>query len=394
MTMNQPKTPSQLHKDPIKRHAIIKSLMQQNDEASLKQLEYYAEHDPVPILRQMAGKAVQQFRHHQPINSLYVDDAISYLLKAEKLHEQGSDADALYFIARALECDPRLQFDMDLQQLTIEITGYADTVSYIADLDSRNETFRQVSYLESTKRPIFIPGVLITLIFVFIYLAGYVFANYDDVSVVIDTWQENNYRTEIKYLYEGLAYHLFIPDSEPPSEGWSVLVILNEEGAEPDSLMSLFVQMARENNVMMIVPDFKDYVYPYEQEILPELNQIIITVEESYPVNASNLVLFGYEVGGEIASLYAREFPNMPAAVITSGAPYIYAPPNEDIIYKIIYGYDDPLLPHHNDNEVIFTDVTEWDFPMNYTVIEGIGRIVNEQQVDLVAEIIQQVALQ
>lgn len=390
MTHTEP--PTQLDKDPLKRQAIIKELVRQNDEMAIQQLEYYAVHDPVPKLRQLANKALRLVRHRQPINSLYVDDAIRHLQQAVIYHEQGADADALNCIARALASDARLESDAEVQQLANNIMGVEDAIPQLMGVKARTETFRRVTFLGSTPRAIYVPGIMITLSIMLIYLASYVFANYEDVSLVFDQWEDSNYRTEIQYLYEGLAYHLFVPSGDPPSQGWAVLVILNEEGALPDTLMPMFVRMSRQNDVMMVVPAFNEYGYPYEQEVLPALDQILDKVRQSYPVNASGPVLFGFKAGGEIASLYAHEYPTSVAAVITSGAPYIYAPPDEDMPFRIIYGYDDPLLPHYNDNEVVFADMTTWDFPMNYTVIENIGRIVNEQQVAITEAVIQEVA--
>jgi hypothetical protein len=390
--MTHSEHPPQLDNDPLKRQALIAELVRQNDDAAIQQLEYYATHDSVPKLRQLAKKALRLVRYRQPINSLYADDALRYLQQAVAHHEQGFEADALHCITRALTCDPRLKSDSEVQQLASEITGIENAIPHLMGSEVRNETFRRLTYLTSTPPSIYIPGIIITLSVMCIYLVSYVFANYEDVSLVFDQWEDKHYRTEIRYLYEGLAYHLFVPDAAPPPDGWSMLVILNEEGAVPDTLMQMFVRMSRENNVIMMVPAFPEYRYPYEQEVLPELDQMISKVRESYPIHASGPVLFGYSAGGEIASLYAHEYPDAVAAVITSGAPYIYPSPDEDMPFRIIYGYDDPLLPHYNDNEVVFTDMTTWDFPMNYTVIENIGRIVNDQQVNITASVIQEVA--
>jgi len=391
--MNEQNIPAQLTYPPHHRRKRIRQLARRGDHAAIQELREIAAHDPIPTLRQLAQKGLRYIRYQQQLHSPYHPHAEKYLLEA--YHHQLNDqrAEAIQYLGKALFKDPRLHHDNAVQQLADELIGVENSIQRIGTPAELARTIQDISSPARVVHTVNIPGALITLVFVCVYFVGYVLANYESSYSVLGQLQINQYRTEIRSLYAGMNYHLFYTDGEIPQGGYSVLVLLHEDGVPPDHLMRLFAQAARQNKLLIIAPEFGEYQYPYEQEVLPHLNQIIVAVSEEFPVNAAGALLFGFKEGGEIATLYAQEYPDHPGGIIASSAPYIYPSPDADMPFEIIYSYDDPLLPHFHDDEVVFTDMTRWDFPMNYLVIEGIGREVEQQQIDLAVDMLDAIAV-
>lgn len=391
--MNEQNTPAQFAYPPDQRRKWIRHLARRGDHEAIEELRYLAAHDPVLALRQLAQKGLRYIRFQQQLHSPYHPQAEKHLLAAYRHQLNGQRAEAIQYLSKAIFTDARLCEDQAVQQLADELIGVENSIHQITTPAQLNQIIEAISAPAKVVHSVNIPGALITLVFVCVYFVGYVLANYESSYSVIGQLHISQYRTEIRRLSPEINYHLFYTDGAVPSGGYSVLVLLHEDGAEPDHLMRLFAQSARQNRLIIVAPEFNEYRYPYEQEVLPHLDKIITQVSETFPVNTSGAVLFGFKEGGEIATLYAQEYPNKLAGLVASSAPYIYPSPHPDLPFEIVYGYDDPLLPHYHDDEVVFTDMTQWDFPMNYLVVEGIGREVEQQQINLTVEMIDAVAI-
>jgi dienelactone hydrolase len=159
------------------------------------------------------------------------------------------------------------------------------------------------------------------------------------------------------------GYYLIIPEQIPPDSGWSLLVALHYH----EEALPFWREPAQKAGVIVVVPDFADDQRPAEQTLA--LHRILEAVRQTYPVD--RVVLFGFSEGGELATLYAREYGQVTA--VSAAAPTdIHLPAAADTTtrYLIAYGDQDALL---ESNRARVRDFQERANPAEFLIIEGIG---------------------
>ncbi len=317
--------------------------------------------------------------------------ATAHLRHAKALGEVESWADALQHISKALDCVPELVDDTRLQSFVGRITKQNGErmTQKLANPATRTEVYRLLNQvtIEKPKPAVSQRGFLLLLI-VFV-LCGYLLANSQQWVMASQGAFKLNEWKQIYREVEGVIgarYYVILPDTPPPAEGYPALWVLYDVPETPESIMLQFASTARTNDVLLIVPAFSLYNEPYRQRTVPGLRQILQAVELEFDINPDQTILFGYGKGGELASVFAQEYPNDIGGIVTSGASYLHPFP-DNLPYRVLYGQNDPLLNSRN-GEFIFMDRSEWQTPLNYNTIEGLGRVINHQQVAITMDLL------
>jgi pimeloyl-ACP methyl ester carboxylesterase len=205
-------------------------------------------------------------------------------------------------------------------------------------------------------------------------------------SLQTQRWRENLRTNRTPFQ---LDYYLFVPQTPPPPEGWGLLLLLHDYGANAESLLPSFVQGAAESGVILIAPTLGAYAEPLDTMTLPAIDALLIEVRAEYPANPQGAVLFGYGSGGTVATYYAREYFRV-AAVATVSTPQVFPPPSDDpkVVYLFMYGTFDT---NRNAAELSIARFHESSNPLEVLTMPGADERVTAEQVRLTLELAQKV---
>ena len=148
-----------------------------------------------------------------------------------------------------------------------------------------------------------------------------------------------------------------------------------------------FSELANTYGAILLIPEFMDYRFARIEHDTSIVQAMIDETAETYQLDDTGVVLFGFGDGATIATQYANSYPEQTAHVITSGGTFLY-PPVDDVTYTIIYGVHDQLLNGLTSDYAPFADLTEWKTPLNYLMIDSIGHEINPQQIDITKQML------
>jgi len=387
------------------RHQAIVKLARMKDDEVLPLLNDIAKNDPEPSLRQMAERAITHIlnEYSSTMSKLQRQDAPAsdippfsnpkaeqHMQTAFKLQENGSKANALQYLIKALDLAPLLAQDPDVQRLAENLTGTdgETAASMLADREQRKKFFGDDSSSSSSGGFPNSPSMWIILMLA-IVVGGRFFGS-DGVDIInraFDELEVQQLKGAVRQV-NGVNYYVVKPTIPASTTGYPVLIAIPDGQENATAMLSHFSDTALMQGVILLVPDFPDYRFAQVMNQTDVLSAMVAEVARETPVNADGSLLFGFGDGAMIATRYANAYPNQTAGVITSGGTFLYPPPN-DVPYTIIYGADDTLLRDVTENDVPFADIAEWSVPLNYLTVENIGHEINIQQVDITVQVLQ-----
>lgn len=369
------------HPNPSRRREAIVGVAKQGQFAALPILIELAEADDAPELRVLALKAVRHLQKQQTlqlIDPLSFDAAHEILVEAKQLYQQRGAEAAFPTAEKALKLDPTLADDATIKQIMAAV----EKQQPVEDSHQPDEHSWRGWQPVRRRSPFqwMVVAVLAGLTLLLFFRTG-VFDSYIG-SIQTQQWRENLRR-------EGdIDYYLFMPEGNPPPSGWGVLVVLHDYSYSAESLLPLFVELARIEALILVAPTFGDYPQPFANETTARLDAILIQVRNEFQTDEAGAVLFGYGIGGEIAMLYARDYFQV-GAVAAYGAPNLYQPPADDPIlpYLLVYGEYD------SQREVLreqFSNFESYANPTEMLVIPNIGKELGSDAALLAVELARQ----
>lgn len=380
------------HSDPARRKQAVIMLGRQKERGALPRLAEIAAHDPVPEIRELAGKAINRIQQADAAHGLYdplgIDQAEGLFGRALQLYKERKLKEAASPLAKAFLLDAALHTDAAARQMAASITGLEQDAAVRALMDS--ERFGQTPPLIRRERwgtrrqqhSLVKVGFFVAMVgmMLAIFINSGSFQYYRD-SLQSGQWRQGLY-TDAEYDYYALP-----PDGEPPITGWPVLVALPSYGAPAEALLPYFADRARDAGVLLVVPNFGEYPYPYSTYTTPVLRDIITRVEARFRVDSRGIVLFGFVSGGEIAMLYAQEYFGV-LAVSAASAVQLHPPAEGDssVRYLLTFTQADDLIEY---NERVANSFRENGNIIDFRVLPGVRDILDEQQVAMTMELIQ-----
>lgn len=114
-------------------------------------------------------------------------------------------------------------------------------------------------------------------------------------------------------------YYLFIPPDYSSEKDWPLLFLLGKPGEDPKELITSWLEWAKENQFLVVVPS----IFPREGAVPVELEQWLLKVKkevtERYRVHSSQILLAGFEAGAPYAAYLGIRFPEEFSAVALVG---------------------------------------------------------------------------
>lgn len=386
------------------RHQAIVKLARMKDDEVLPLLNDIAKNDPEPSLREMAERAITHIlneysstmsklqRQEAPpsdIPPFSNPKAEQHMQTAFKLQENGAKANALQYLIKALDLAPLLAQDPDVQRLAGNLTGTdgATAAMMLADRDQRQKFFDNDLPNDNSGNFPNSPSMWI-IFFLFLVIMGKFFWS-DGVQIInraFDELEVQQIKRSARQV-NGVDYYLVTPEGASPQNGYPLLVTIPDGQEDATAMLAYFSAMANQQGAILLVPEFRDYRFASVRQQSEALNSMLSDVSREYKINSDGAVLFGFGDGAMVATHHASIFPDHIAGVVTSGGTFLY-PPTTDIPYTYIYGVHDALLRDVTDNEVPFAEIADWSSPLNYLTIDNIGHEINNQQVDITAQVL------
>lgn len=388
----------------IRQQAVVKLARMKDDEV-LPLLNDIAKNDPEPSLRKIAERAIthilneysstmSRVKPQEPILSdippFSNPKAEQHIQTAYKLYENGSNANALQYLIRAIDLAPLLCSDPDVQRLAGNLTGTDGSIAIhmLADREQRKKFFDGDSPSPPSK-PNFPTSPSMWIIFCLFMVVASKFFWADGVEIInqaLDELEIQQLKQSVQQI-NGINYYRVIPDQQSIEADYPVLIAIPDGQENATAMLQHFSDTANLYNTILLIPDFPDYRFSQIPLQTETVDAMITDVEQDYSLDESGVLFFGFGDGAMIATQYANQHPDQTAGVITSGGTFLYPPP-EDMNYTVIYGADDTLLRDVTDTDVPFANIEDWSSSLNYLTIENIGHEVNSQQIDITAQMI------
>ncbi len=387
------------------RHQAIVKLARMKDDDVLPLLNDIAKNDPEPSLRQLAERAITHIlneysstmsrvqRQETPLSDIPPfsnPKAEQHMQTAYRLQENGAKANALQYLIKALDLAPLLAQDPDVQRLAENLTGTdgKTAATMLADREQRKKFFDNNTPDNTSDNFPNSPSMWI-IFGLFLVILGQFFWS-DGVQIINRALEEIEVQ-QLKQMVRqvnGIDYYLVTPEGDVPQTGYPMLVTIPDGREDATAMLSHFSDVANEQGAILLVPEFEDYRFARVSHQSDALWTMVTDVTNDYPLDADGVLLFGFGDGAMVATRHANAFPDQTAGVVTSGATFLYPPPS-DIPYTVIYGADDRLLQDVDENDVPFANIEDWSDPLNYLTIENIGHEINSQQIDITAQVLQ-----
>jgi hypothetical protein len=342
-----------------------------------------------------------RIRKHPPA---YLRRAEYALWRALRIDPQRNWADAVLWLGRAFDRDPRLTQDATARHLAHTLTDFSGqrATQIIADVRLRQELIRYHTTPQGHGLHE-LPFQRLVLLFTLVFVATALFlGNVDEMRrVITDLFAPQ--APPLKATIAGIDYLIREPAGEPPADGWPVLVALpggetDQSAADAARVMQLLTPISQNEGVLLIVPDTLSAVQADPERdtdaLITQLDAGLAALADAYAfaLHEAGPVLFGFAEGGALATLYAQTFPSM--GVVTSGATYLHAQDAETPVL-FMYGSGDAALTDVRSLQPdIFDDIREWQAPLDYIVLDGLPRILTLEQVPLIIEFVTDAYLQ
>lgn len=334
-------------------------------------------------------KTLPSLRYLPPGSTILAENQIR---AAQHLEKSGDWADALLHLGQVLEQAPSLANDPGVKWLASRLTGLEESraVRLLQDRRQRRQWIRLTAAPQPTRLTIRVSRVWVLTLLVMAMLLTYMIqGNRHIFSEALAVLRLQSYQSNLRTV-DDLSYYLLAPTGEAPEGGWPVLIALHDQGDSAAAMLSVFADEAQRQQIVLIVPDLTQARLFGDEAATLVLDFILTAAAAEQPFPAEGPLLFGHGTGGEIASLYAQSFPFRVKGVVTSGATYLYPPPEQrpDLPYTVMYGSQDALLEGSSESFVTFADISRWPRPLNYLVIPGQGHEVGGEQARITFEVL------
>jgi len=305
------------HPDENHRKRAVQALAKSQDPRGVALLARLAQHDPSESVRALARDALH--KHKRARDPLMLDDALSALDAAEESLVAGARHEASQLLRRALSLDPTLPDGAHAEQ--------------VARVRQTLESARSVRLYEWRSRPKLnrVRALVMLTLIVVLAFAGLLpllmrqLQQYAGDADGVEVRQVGN-----------VAYYLVRPDDPPPNGGYPLLVALPGLETTSTDLVGVFAPLAHESNVLLAVPEYtltRDSLDPTVQ-----IDAVLGDVRADSAVDARGAVLFGVDVGGDVATRYAKNYFGV-LGVVTADSDDPALPPQDDtrIVYLMLY---------------------------------------------------------
>jgi len=342
-------------KDPEQRKQAISQLAKSKNEKALPLLAKIAEKDPDASVRQLADKAQQFIKKHTlpaPAGAVPAPPPLTgkkkaskaqpYIEETKRLLAANAPQKAERTLINALLVDPAIQQDEAVGKLAMEITGKPpriaiETLLKKAGVLGKRTAGSRVSPVYTVLRFIALTAAVFTLIGLIIWANNT--GQFDELRVAMQmgNWENNKYSTG------RFDYYVLVPNGQPPTDGFPVLVVLHGYGGTGMDLLPRYAPQVNDEGFILVSPNFGDYEFPYDVFVIPNLHSMLTTVEANFPAQANNITLYGFSAGAEIASMYTQTYPSRVSAQVLEGAPEIHTPTSGYAPTVVLYGDQDNL---------------------------------------------------
>ena len=230
------------HPQARQHHEAIVQLARLKDEDVVPMLNEISKTDPEPKLRQLAERAIIHILNEfsstisrvqavePPLSKVppYSNpEAEKYIQKAFELYENGSLANALQYLIKALDLTPMLVGDFDVQLLAENLTGVDGTIAakMLTDRQKRNQFFDDDLRSSSGNFPIKPSSFIVFILFV-VVMSQFFLA--DGMEIINNALGELSIQ-QIKQSAQQVNdtnYYVIAPDTVAMSDGHPILMNL------------------------------------------------------------------------------------------------------------------------------------------------------------------------
>ncbi|NET30558.1 MAG: hypothetical protein F6K19_00955 [Cyanothece sp. SIO1E1] len=117
-----------------------------------------------------------------------------------------------------------------------------------------------------------------------------------------------------------VGYHLLVPEGEPPTTGWPVIVAVHGLGGNGQDACDVWATPAKQHNYLLVCPSFVEEYWQLAQGEAEALDAILTEVETTHPLNQI-IYLTGISAGGRFTHVYTFQYPEkVRAAAIVADA--------------------------------------------------------------------------
>jgi len=390
------------HPQARQRHEAIVQLARLKDEDIVPLLNDISKNDPEPKLRQLAERAVIHILNEfsstisrvqaiePPLSKVppYSNpEAEKYVQKSFQLYENGPLANALQYLIKALDITPMLINDFDVQLLAENLTGVEGVVAakMLTDRKKRNQFFDD-DIRSSGNFPLRPSSFIVFLLFLVVMSQFFLADGVEMINKALGELSVQQIKQSAKQV-NGTDYYVVAPDTVAMDGGYPILIAIPDGQENSSAMLHHFSDFANTYGTILLIPEFTDYRFARIEHHTSTLQAMIAETSRTYRLDEAGAVLFGFGDGATIATQYANHYPDQSAHVITSGGTFLY-PPSGDVSYTVVYGAEDELIQGLTDSYAPFADLTEWDTPLNYLMIEHIGHEINTQQIDITKQVL------
>lgn len=357
-------------RDPEARRQAVIQLTKSLDPDIIPILTKVAENDTDETVRQLARKGrryikKQSIKQSVPVAPPSKTKSTNKLLpespqpeiteqdqqKAQKLVEEAvrlllmnDNRRAAQELKRALAVDPTLCNDKRVGELAAEIMDEPAQIA-IEQLASKKKQLPK-----NKKKPVSI-GQIIRVIMLFISLGllgvlTYWFVESGQleelrVAQMVQNWEAS------RYTYLGHEYYVIVPEGEPPSGGYPMILALHGFGGNGNHMLTYFGPRVNQDQFILIAPTFGEYGNPFDVHVIPVLEGIMDNVRRDFrdaPLASNEVTIYGFSAGAGVSCLYTLTNPNQVAAQVIEGAPVLWIPESSSGGYAptvVLYGEND-----------------------------------------------------
>ncbi len=311
------------HPDENHRKRAVQALANNKDPRSAALLARVLQNDPSESVRAQAREALEQ--HRRARDPLKLDDAVAHLDAAEQALTLGAFNEADAALRRALTLDPTLPTGTHAEQVAhIQDALHARRADALTGWRARPKTSRV--------RVLVMLAVIVALAVMMLFPS--VLRQFQKLTSGVGN-------VEVRQV-SGVQYYLARPDASPPPNGYPLLVALPGLETTSTDLLNVFAPLANDADVILVVPEYTltlDGLDP-----LVQVDAVLGDVRAAYAVDSRGAVLFGLDVGGDVATRYAKDYFGV-VGVVAAASDDPALPPEGDtaITYLMLYPTDDVL---------------------------------------------------
>lgn len=322
---------------------------------------------------------------------LDLDSAEGYLAEALRLYQVGRLSETAAPLAEALYRDPGLAADPAARLMAGKVLALDADSAVVALIDAarHRQALRRPpprTQWSPHRRGRTLPQIAL-LLFIFAFAVA-VFLGSGSFEYYRLALESGRWRDSLRTAGP-VEYYALIPEGERPITGWPALVALHSYGASADALLPYFADRAREAGVLLIVPNFGEFPYPYSDYTTPAINAMLNEILAQQPADPRGVVLFGFVTGGEVAMLYAREYFGVAGVVAVSPLQLVEPPAGDTTLrYLLLYNAGDTVLPY---NETLIEGYRAAGSAVELIILAGNADALEAEAVDMTLQFVREI---